>query len=86
MEPACDRSRQLFVVAKSFIEEHKFLEEQENVKIAGIEIRAVGGMIKQIPAKFRQNSCCMSSVVQEEHSTCIKHSTRLVSNEASQFP
>ncbi|XP_069673727.1 DNA mismatch repair protein Mlh1-like isoform X2 [Periplaneta americana] len=53
----------------------EFLEVQENVKIAGSKIRTVGWMIKQLPVKFRQNSCCApsrmwTSIVMEEHNTC----------------
>ncbi|GFT09974.1 hypothetical protein TNCV_1114361 [Trichonephila clavipes] len=47
-------------------------------------------MIKQLLAKFRQNSCCASgrmwtSIIVEEHNTCSKHSTPLISNGTSQF-
>ncbi|GFX01126.1 hypothetical protein TNCV_4580921 [Trichonephila clavipes] len=91
MEPAWDRRLQLFIVAKTLTGEQEFLEVQEKVKIAGIKIRAVGGMIKQLPANFRQKRCGISSrfwtsIVTEEHNTCIKYSTPLVLNGTSQFP
>ncbi|GFV57500.1 hypothetical protein TNCV_4561361 [Trichonephila clavipes] len=90
MEPACDRRLQLFVVAKTLIGGQEFLEVQENEKIVGSKIRTVGWMIKQLSAKFRQNSCCASSrmwtsIAMEGHNTYIKHSSPLVLNGTSQF-
>ena len=69
----------------------EFLEVQENVKIAESKIRAVGWMIKQLPAKFRQNiycgsSCMWTGIVMEEHNTCSEHFMPLVLNGTSQFP
>ncbi|GFX27247.1 hypothetical protein TNCV_3340591 [Trichonephila clavipes] len=43
MEPACARRLQSFVVTKTLTGGQEFLEVQENVKIAGRKIRAVGG-------------------------------------------
>ncbi|GFV08953.1 hypothetical protein TNCV_3821961 [Trichonephila clavipes] len=86
MEPTCDRRLQHFVVTKTLTGEEEFLEVQENMKIPGSKIRAVGWRIKLLPA----NSCCASSrmwtsIVMEEQNTCSKHSTPLVLNGTSQF-
>ncbi|GFT11483.1 hypothetical protein TNCV_2523031 [Trichonephila clavipes] len=61
MEPACDRRLQPSVVAKTLTRIQAFLEVQEHWKKAGRKILAAGGMIKQLPAEFRQNSCRRSS-------------------------
>ncbi|GFU01554.1 hypothetical protein TNCV_655051 [Trichonephila clavipes] len=50
MKLSCDRHLQIFVVAKRLNGEQEFLEVQENVRNAGSKIRAVGWMIKQLPA------------------------------------
>ncbi|GFX18877.1 hypothetical protein TNCV_321831 [Trichonephila clavipes] len=86
--PSCTARPQLFVIAKTLTGGQEFLKVQENVKIAGSKIRAVGRMIKQLSAKFPQNSCCASShmwtsIVPKKHNTCMKHSTPLVLNGTS---
>ncbi|GFQ92731.1 hypothetical protein TNCT_495221 [Trichonephila clavata] len=87
MEPACDRHLQLFLVAKTLTGGQAFLEMQENVKTNGSKIR--GWIMKQLLAKFCQNSCCASSrmwtrIVIEEHYTCSKHSTHFGSSQFEQ--
>ena len=62
----------------------------KNIEIAGSNIRAIGWIIKQLSAKFWQNSCCAmsrmwTSTVMEKHNTCSRHSTPLVLNDPLQF-
>jgi hypothetical protein len=51
----------------------EFLEVQEKMEITGSEVRAVGWMIKHLPAEILQETCCPSSrlwpsvIVQEDN-------------------
>jgi hypothetical protein len=57
-KPLFDNHLCLSVILKTLtLTGQEFLEVQEKMEITGSEVRAVGWMIKQLPAELLQESC-----------------------------
>ena len=58
LEPLCDTHLSLSVILKTpILTGHEFLEVYEKMEITWYEARAIGWMIKHIPAELLQEMC-----------------------------